>query len=772
MKWLQLVVVLFLSLCVADAMTFEEACGAVNLSIEPGGSASLNYYGFVSEDACKAFGPEFYLSVKGEGMNFDDKRVGTIRPPVPLESCPLFSIPGVGHALYMVSGPYFEGVVQPANLTVRLYSPSSGAECIVQKSINTAPPLDSYRVVPGVKTEFDFYCDAVDFSAGMGMVSEDVAGYRVRLVEGVCNYFKGGTVRYGFGDLSLEEPDALSICPWSVSGSSSEDAPITAGVEVVPAAGQPVCRKSQVIGGSSLDILREYRTCLTENVTACFDEPVLSELEIDYGVPLLVSYSIPGPAFQQSPPQVIISVGDQVVYSKNADSGAVLFRSIGSGNHTLQFFASHPDYLDAEVSDVLVVRPVLSGSIYVTLSPARVSAQAGEPVAFNLTVNNSMNLAQEFSLSSNLESSFPHNVSVDAGQAVSVSGSVSVEELGEHVLNVTVRSGAFVLNPVSTIMVEAERVYNATLVAVQSSVGFDVMVSNTGNQPDWFTLSTCSGNTSFPLEAGASKLVPLGPLTSSCRVCLSSERASDCIDVVPVMVSMKVPSRLNAEPGVPVSFNFSTESTVDGTLLVTTDSELVPAFSCNATCSKELTIVPESVGDFTITFTVSLRKHNLQGEVRMRVAVVKGFSVKEDRLEIDKKVSSIESQLSSLELKGISSPAVQAILDGVKVSSPKTPEDVAELLGELERANKYLAYAKSSDMPEARPLPVTQLVVGASGILVAVGIVYILQHYRSDPYHPVYRSLGVAPQRPPPGRTTPVIENEFKDVKLPNLGGK
>lgn len=531
------------------------------------------------------------------------------------------------------------------------------------------------------------------------------------------------------------------------------------------------CNTTCQLTNESFNVNVTFRTCLTETLTDCLENQTITDLHIDYRVPLLVTFNVPlTPQLESNPPIVNVTVDGELKKSQETDSGYILFRYMSPGQHNLTILVSHPDYVDVNFSETIFVRPGLSGEVSVLLFPKEVTAQLGDSPKFNLTLNNSLNYPQNFSITSNLNATFQPSVSMNASMVKTIPVSIGpLMDKGSYTLNLTIASPDITLNAVSLITVGREEIYNATLALSQTEVGLKVLVTNTGTMWDEYNLSMCSGNITINLEPGDFRSFFIGSLDAPCNICLTSIHVNQCMSIAPISLNLVVPSSIDAELGRKTEIPFATNSTVNGTLLVQVDSPWIEDFTCTATCAKTLEFTPTHLGDFPITFHVSLVEYELEGSLVTTVHVIKGFSVSEDAEKINKKISQLENQLQLLESQDISSPATESIISQIKRAELKTPESVAEVLGQLERADKYIKYAREVRMPRERGLPLNQIVLGVSAILIGVGLLYVFQHYKSNPYHPVYQRLGLSPKDEDYEGSEKFIKNEFKGSRLPPL---
>jgi hypothetical protein len=519
-----------------------------------------------------------------------------------------------------------------------------------------------------------------------------------------------------------------------------------------------------------LEMQVEFRTCLTETISECIENEPLQELTVEYGVPLLLTYRIPlTEELEQIPPHINLTVNGELLVSRDSNLGNLLFRQMQPGYYNLTISASHPAYIDSRLSKEIFIKPGLSGQVSLRFFPGDVNVRIGDPITFNLTVNNSLNFPQNFTIFSNLNATFESPIYLDAGETKSYPVYLGpTEEEGSFILNLTLNSSDISLNVVSNIIVEEERIYNATIIPSTTDLGLKVLVTNTGTVLDNYTLSTCNGNTSLTLEPGDSRSFPIGNFDSPCEICLDSDYFFKCMTITPISMTIAIPTFIQTELNKQTEIPFQTNATIEGKIFVEVDSPWIDDFTCTATCDRTVTFTPNRLGDFKINFHIKWIETGLEGTAETEVNVLKGFSIPGDQEKINDKIDLLESRISILEDQGISSPAAESIIGQVKRTQPETPEEVAEILGELERADKYIDYARDFKMPRPRGIPLTQVVIGVSALLVGISAIYITYHYKSNPYHPVYQKLGISPKKPE-GRGEKFMKNEFKGSDLPRL---
>ena len=699
-----------------------------------------------------------------------------------------------------------------------IYSPSNEKECVVEKSYGNGQAVDSHTVNEISTEEFYNYCDSIELGAEL-IYSEEQGmwyiSYNFRIPNSACNYFGVGSSISVSVEGEEKEQFLVNNCPYLpqeshfMTGLTSGELgleldPLEYGLECIrtihfqrpaqtPAErvrcnqtfrGDPecfglfpgtelngfLCNSSCQLSNQSLELEVEFRTCITNTISECMEQEPIQNLTLDYRVPLLVSFNVPlTERLEQCPPTINVTVNGELQASQKSDSGILLFRYMDAGKHNFTILVSHNDYFDLEYSRDIFVKPGLAGEVSVELYPGEVKLLSGTPLALNLKINNSLNFPQNFTMSSNLNATFEPSIYLDSYETKTYTVNLPpFEEEGSFILNLTIKSPEISLNALSYIKVEGEKIYNATISAESTEAGVRAAIKNTGTVWDNYTLSTCNGNTTLTLDSGASQTFLVGFFDSPCEICLYSDYFFKCIKITPVTLTVAIPSLIEAELNKKTEIKFQTSSVAEGTILVEVDSQWINDFECSTNCNKTLEFIPDKPGEFTIEFRIIFPEAGLEGTARTKVVVVQGFSVDEDRKEIESKLMQVENKLLLLENRGISSPAAEQILLQVKEAEPKTPEEVAGILGELERAEKYIKYASDVKMPRQRGFPVSQVLVGFSAIMVGVSVLYMVLHYQSNPYHPIYQRMGLSPKQYF-GRAEKFIKNEFKDAELPKL---
>lgn len=495
------------------------------------------------------------------------------------------------------------------------------------------------------------------------------------------------------------------------------------------------CSSSCNKTGEVLDLGVSVRRCPAGTpVGNCSSAPVVGVNDtVPFGTPVLVNYSVSYPDGSLSDSNFSILVDGVVKKSESASGGLFLLENLTSGPHVLDVRAVHPDYIDSSFNHSFIISRDIAGLVSVSLSPVSVSVAPAGTALFNLSLSSVSSTPIIFIPYSGLQSTLPTSITVPAGNGTSVGFSVTAPSApGVYPLNLSLTSSEGVLHVNGSVVVLSTEIFSVKLTPVVEDHVLSVIVENNGTSLDSYSLSSCVKTDSVSLAAGQSKTIVIGEISSSCQVCAESSRVRECITVSPVDFEVTIPSSAQFTAGEVSSFYFTTVASEAGTISVSSSVPLFSPFSCSSSCNKSLSFTPSEPGSFEVVFTVSWAEFGLTVRKRLNVTVVEGGSdVSQDRAEIARWLGSLQTDLNALRASGVFVPAASKIVDAVKIADPKSASEVADLLGQLEQAQRYVDLAKKTTLPEGGGVPVLNVVVGVVAIGVGLGALYVVV-FRKD----------------------------------------
>lgn len=498
------------------------------------------------------------------------------------------------------------------------------------------------------------------------------------------------------------------------------------------------CKKDCSKTTDAVTLTVEQRACNTvTNMTACLEEDAGAQsMTIDEGVALLISYNVStGDAPLQTKVQILID--GAVVQSFNTTSGGNHpLTSLSAGTHAIKVITDSPDYLDDSEELSITVVPSFKNAVSINIKPAQVSVVKGtQNQKMNLTIVNSVSYNYTASISASMNTTLPASADVLAKATTVVPFTLTPPATtGTYSFVIELSTDQGFLNITTPVVVHEEQIFDLKLDPIYSSMdGWRVKVTNTGTVKDQYFITHCLGNDQATIEPGDNKEVYVGIIDDSCSFEAKSADVKKTLTLRPVSLSITVPPTFIATLGSDNTLAFSTVASEAGTITVTSDSDLFPQFTCDATCTKSLSFTPTSPGATTVTFTVAWEKYSMTSTASSRITINQELSLTQDLASITTQTSQLESGLQELEDSGIVAPAVKAILDRIKANPATTPEQAAEALGQLTQAQRLLKYAQETGVPAPRELPITSIAIGAVAILVGIGAIYLAFFHENAP---------------------------------------
>ncbi len=533
------------------------------------------------------------------------------------------------------------------------------------------------------------------------------------------------------GTLLVGPPSLLGKCSSDFCGADINCNNTVQGTDVGNYACTSGCNKTT----QSLSLSLQLRRCPSVPITACSSNPQLSDNDtINYGTSILLNYTVLYPGTSLSNSNITILLDSQSKKSESSTGGMYLLENVTTGFHRLTVWARHSDYIDVSMNRTFVISRDIQNLVQASLSPQSASAQPSGKVDLVLVLTSIHSEPTIFIPSSNLPTNLPTSINVPAENTTNIPFKVTAPATdGLENFNLILTSSDGVLEVSATIDVRSTGLYSVKLTPILDKKVLSVVVENNGTLADSYTISSCVKTDSTDLAPTKSETVELGEIGSPCQVCAESANVKSCVTVLPIDFEITVPDTLDFVAGEPASFYFTTRSSEDGTISVSSNLPEAPVFDCSSNCNEELSFTPPSEpGTFQVTFTVTWPEYGITVRKTVSVTVSEAtVSLSADQEQIVQTMGALQTEINALQASGIYVPAASKILDQVKTAQPKTPEEIAEILGQLEQAQRYIDFAKKTSMPEERPFPIFQLLIGITGLLFGGGAIYVVM-FRKD----------------------------------------
>jgi hypothetical protein len=566
----------------------------------------------------------------------------------------------------------------------------------------------------------------------------------------------GGWVTY----CAREGVNYLGSCD-SVCGSDDECHEKIAGSDFENYACSSTCKRTT----ETMMIDVELRKCDSTSLAECLtNDPSVEELKIDQGMTVPLTFDVNFPDELPRESDITISVDGKKVNQLTESTGNYLLENLKPGAHTIMITADHLDFLMNSTTREIYVEPNLENAISFVLDPPQINLEIGEDIDLELSVINSGSNDYQFTVGSNLETVMTSSLLVEGKQIEKLPIKLkSPTQLGSIPFMITFMSEDGEVSYETDVNVYPEAHYEVVVVPKIDGSIYSAEITNAGTVDEQ----------SLVLGPGEKEEFDLGQLTSNCQVCAESVNVKKCAIIEPVSISINIPSEIPAILGEPASLTFRTTASKAGRIKVKSTSELFPEFQCDASCSQELSVIPNKVGESQITFIVVWEDYGIETRSSTKLVVTQILDPSRDQETLEKVFQEVASRITKLENQGIEVDTIKEIYDGAKVVEADTPEGVAQVMGELSKAKKYLSYAEKSGVPEERGIPIVQLGIGAVAVIGGLGALwFVFSHSKLQATHEVHHEhhakapsakLHVAPDartyNVPPGG---------KLVKLPN----
>jgi hypothetical protein len=485
------------------------------------------------------------------------------------------------------------------------------------------------------------------------------------------------------------------------------------------------------------DLTAEQRICETDSVSGCLDQDAdASIITVDQGVMILLSYEV---EYNGAPTEadVRIYVDDTLVEDDEGSTGGnYALTELSGGTHNVRVAAASPDFIDDEVEFTIKVTPNFASAISFILSPSTVSVLPGIERDMSLTVVNDADYAYDVTISTNLATNLPSTGTIPKKATVPFSFKLKTPtELGAHDLIITLTSEKGTAEVKGVVSVHEKQFFDVNLVPEFSTAGWKVKVTNAGTASDEYTLTHCLGSDRVSLEPGEEKEINVGQISTDCKFTAQSSDVKKDVSLKPVSLLVGIPPTIIANLAETNTFTFRTGASEEGTITVRSDSKWFPQFTCSSNCERELNFVPENTGDYNVKFTVSWDKYKLTSTAVTRISVGQQINLVKDAAEITSKITQLEVELNQLNQEGIQAPAAKVIIDRVKATPATTTEEVAQVLGQLQQAERFLNYARETEMPTPREFPITYVVIGGVAVIVGLVAAYLAFFHENSPFH-------------------------------------